>query len=132
MADTPDLEPWRRLGRALQAQRVELDPRYRTFEVFVRERGTPRDLNYRMLWDIEHGKRANYRGPALRAIEAAYGLPADWITRALAADDALDAALRGPEFADFTPGEIETARRYILLKRAEAAREERENHRRGA
>lgn len=46
--------------------------------------------------------------------------------------DALDEALRGEEFRDFTPGEIAAAKRWILFQRAEAEREDRERNRRGA
>jgi hypothetical protein len=61
---------WEQLGVDLESARVELDPRYANLSLFAEERG----IDYRLAWDIEHGRRTNYRRPTLRAIEVAYGL----------------------------------------------------------
>lgn len=65
----PEQGDWDRVGELLQQQRVQLDARFANLKRFVRERG----LDYRMAWDVEHGRRANYRPPTIMAIEVAYG-----------------------------------------------------------
>jgi hypothetical protein len=70
MPADPTTAAWERLGAMLEQRRVELDPRYKNLALFTGERG----INYRLAWDIEAGRRTNYRRPTRRAIEVAYGL----------------------------------------------------------
>lgn len=63
----------------LEARRAELDPAFRNLTLFARERG----IDYRLAWDIEHGRRANYRRVTLTAIEIAYGWQPGSIRRVL-------------------------------------------------
>jgi hypothetical protein len=80
MPSKPPPATWKRLGQLLEQRRVELDPRYRNLALFAEDR----DLNYRLAWDIETGRRTNYRRPTLRAIEVAYGLEPGSVDTALA------------------------------------------------
>lgn len=75
-----DREAWERLGEMLVRRRLELDPRYRNRRTFTREHAP--DL-YRIVNDIELGRRDNYEPATLAAIEAAYSLPAGTIGRLL-------------------------------------------------
>lgn len=89
-----DREAWERLGEMLVRRRLELDPRYRNRRTFTREHAP--DL-YRIVNDIELGRRDNYEPATLAAIEAAYQLPLGGIGRFLdgqlaAADDTSAAA----------------------------------------
>ena len=47
---------WVRLGELLVRRRIELDPRYRNRRTFTSERG----VEYRIVNDIELGRRDNY------------------------------------------------------------------------
>jgi hypothetical protein len=79
MTSTPD-PAWLRLGELLQRRRAEIDTRYTNLALFAEERG----IAYRVAWDIEHGRRENFRTPTKRAIEVAYHWPAGTIDRVLA------------------------------------------------
>jgi hypothetical protein len=83
MAEMPDLEPWRQLGRALRDHRAELAPGV-PFDRFTKEHVEPLGIKYRTASDLERGERDNYKAPTLRAIEIAYQLPSRWIDRFLA------------------------------------------------
>ena len=74
-------EAWERLGEWLVRRRLELDPRYRNRRTFTRERAP--DL-YRIVNDIELGRRDNYEPATLAAIESAYDLPAGAIGQFIA------------------------------------------------
>jgi len=65
-----DPAAWAALGGLLQDRRGELDPRYVNRRVFADAQG----VNYRVIWDIEHGRRSNFGRSMLTAIEVAYGL----------------------------------------------------------
>jgi hypothetical protein len=82
---------WQRLGAMLGQRRVELDPRYKNLALFTEDRG----INYRLGWDIEAGRRTNYRRLTLRAIEVAYHLQ----------PGAIDAALTGGHLAVLPRGD---------------------------
>lgn len=64
-----DMHAWIRLGRLLEQRRVMMDSRYSNLALFAEERG----INYRMAWDIEQGRRTNYRRATRLAIDVAYG-----------------------------------------------------------
>ncbi len=66
----PSREAWARLGKLLEARRVELSSQYRNRTLFCQER----DIDYRLCYDLETGARSNYRRPTLRAVESAYVL----------------------------------------------------------
>ncbi|MER6942553.1 hypothetical protein ABT294_00895 [Nonomuraea sp. NPDC000554] len=69
---TPEPQRWKSLGKSLLARRVELDLRYRNRRTFASAVG----LDYRVLYDIESGRRTNYSSSTLRAVERAYRLQA--------------------------------------------------------
>jgi hypothetical protein len=71
---------WKRTGESLVRRRIELDPRYANRRLFAAERG----LNYRIITDLEHGRRGNYEPSTLTAAEVAYGLAAGSIARSAA------------------------------------------------
>lgn len=78
-----DKSAWERLGRLLADRRVQIAPRYRNKNLFAAER----EINRRMLWQVESGDRDNYRPDTIRAIEVAYMLAPGAIDRALAGGD---------------------------------------------
>jgi hypothetical protein len=82
---------WVRLGQLLIRQRVEMDPRYRNRRVFCGER----DIEYRLVSDLERGARSNYEAQTVAEAERAYGLPVGTISRALAGGDLLLPAPNG-------------------------------------
>lgn len=106
--DTPESQRWKRLGKSLLARRVELDLRYRNRRAFAADVG----LDYRVLYDIESGRRSNYADATLHAIERAYQLQAGSIRSALAGGalepaapqsaegDARQADTREPTYSD--------------------------------
>lgn len=59
-----------RLGEQLVRRRIELDPRYRNRQLFADERG----VSYRIVSDIEAGRRENFEDATLAALEVAYQL----------------------------------------------------------
>jgi hypothetical protein len=63
----------------LELRRVELDTRYSNLSLFARDTG----LDYRLVWDVEHAARSNYRRPTLTAIEVSYGWKPGSIARVL-------------------------------------------------
>jgi hypothetical protein len=71
---------WTRLGNLLAARRIELGARYKNKALFARER----EINRRMLWNIESGTRDTYSADTLRAIESAYMLVPGSLDRVLA------------------------------------------------
>lgn len=71
---------WKRLGEQLVRRRIELDPRYSNRKTFAAERG----VGYRIVTDIEHGRRGNYEPATLAAVEVAYGITPGSTGRALA------------------------------------------------
>lgn len=71
---------WTGLGEMLVRRRIELDPRYSNRQTFADERG----VSYRIVSDIERGRRGNYEPATIAALEVAYGLAAGSIGRALA------------------------------------------------
>jgi hypothetical protein len=102
--DTPESQRWKRLGKSLLARRVELDLRYRNRRVFADDVG----LDYRVLYDIESGRRSNYSDATLHAIERAYQVQAGSI-RGVLAGGALEPATPQPGDGarrDATPGPV--------------------------
>lgn len=100
---------WKRLGEQLVRRRIELDPRYSNRQLFAAERG----VNYRVVSDVERGRRDNYEDGTVTALEVAYAVAPGSIGRALAGGglDPLPApappepgAPRTP-FADLAPAE---------------------------
>ena len=71
---------WQRLGALLIQRRTALDPRYHNRTAFSEATG----LNYRVVYDIEEARRANFGTSILAAIEAAYRLEPGAIGRFLA------------------------------------------------
>lgn len=86
-----DMTAWQRLGRLLAARRVQVGARYKNKNLFA----TEREINRRMLWQVESGARDTYRPDTIRAIEAAYELVPGSLERTLAGGD-LEPA-RAPE-----------------------------------
>jgi hypothetical protein len=78
-----DQEAWKRLGRLLADRRIEIGARYKNKNLFA----TERQINRRMLWQVESGERDTYRPDTLRAIEAAYMLAPGSLERTLAGGD---------------------------------------------
>jgi hypothetical protein len=70
---------WERLGAALIRRRIELDSRYRNRRTFADER----HADYRIVNDIELGRRDNYEPATVAALELAYDLPSGAIGRFL-------------------------------------------------
>lgn len=70
MAGDADMSRWQQLGKLLEQRRGEIDPRYANLTAFTEERG----LDYRLCWDLEHGRRDNYRRLTLSAVEVGYML----------------------------------------------------------
>jgi hypothetical protein len=88
VATSPIDEGWERVGGALAARRVQIDPSYDKRSAFARETG----VDYRVLYDIEKGRRQNFGPKTIAQIEQAYHLPAG----------AIEAALENPDFVDFS------------------------------
>ena len=61
---------WTRLGELLMRRRIELDPRYRNRRAFTADRA----VEYRIVNDIELGRRENYEPGTIAALEAAYAV----------------------------------------------------------
>ena len=70
---------WTRLGELLTRCRIELDSRYRNRRLFTAERA----VEYRIVNDIELGRRDNYEPATLAALEVAYRLAPGAIGRFL-------------------------------------------------
>lgn len=75
-----DQEAWKRLGRLLADRRIQVGARYRNKNLFAEER----QINRRMLWQVESGERDTYRPDTIRAIESAYELVPGSLARTLA------------------------------------------------
>lgn len=75
-----DQDAWKRLGRLLAKRRIQIGARYKNKNLFA----TERELNRRMLWQIETGARDTYRDDTLRAVESAYMLVPGSLDRTLA------------------------------------------------
>lgn len=81
MARQPREDPaWQNLARLLTSRRVALDPRYRNRRVFCAEK----NLDYRVISDIEGARRDNFSAPMVTAIEVAYEIADGGIRSALA------------------------------------------------
>jgi hypothetical protein len=69
MARQTSVDPaWQRLAGLLVERRVQLAPRYRNRRVFCEEK----DLDYRVVSDIESARRDNFSGVMLTALEVGY------------------------------------------------------------
>jgi len=85
---------WEALGQALQRKRTKIDPSYRDRSVFARELG----FNDRLIADLERARRHSYRDTTLSAIEMAYRLKEDAISRFLEGEtDEIEDADHRPE-----------------------------------
>lgn len=71
------------LGSQLIRRRIELDPAYRNRRVFTDERG----LDYRVVSDIETGRRSNFEGGTITALEVAYSIAPGSIRAAMAGSE---------------------------------------------
>src|ERR1700744_4726356 len=91
---------WERLGGSLVRRRLDLDPRYRNRKLFAQERCPGL---YRVLSDIELGRRSGYKPAVLLAIERAHGAAPGSIDRFLAGGDL---AARQSEPAAAPPPEV--------------------------
>lgn len=83
MSPSPSAADWERLGEQLTRRRVELDPRYANRTAFAAERG----IDYRLAYDVEEAKRANFRPATIAAIEVAYAVAPGSVRRALEGGD---------------------------------------------
>ena len=71
---------WERLGALLIQRRTQISPRFHSRGAFCEATG----LKYRLVYDIEEARRANFGASTLAAIEAAYRLEPGAIMRFLA------------------------------------------------
>jgi len=78
-ADTDETRTWKRLGELLTRRRVALDPRYHNRRLFCDER----QINYRLVYDIELAKRADFAMATLAAVAQAYAVTFESIQQAL-------------------------------------------------
>ena len=76
-------ERQRRLGELLIRRRLDLDPRYRNRQVFAYKRG----VEYRIVSDIERGRRMNFHAVTIAEIERAYALTSGAISRFMEGGD---------------------------------------------
>jgi hypothetical protein len=80
MARQANTDPaWHNLGALLTDRRVQLAPRYRNRRVFCEEK----NLDYRVVSDIESARRSNFSAPMLTAIEVAYEIAEGGIRKAI-------------------------------------------------
>lgn len=84
---------WQRLGELLIRRRLDLDPRYRNRQVFADERGA----EYRIVSDIERGRRSNFHAATIANIERAYGLSSGAIARYVDGGELDEPRPRAPE-----------------------------------
>lgn len=92
MAETADPAAWKRLGEQLTLRRAEIDPRYANRTLFAAER----DIDYRLAYDIEEGRRSNYRTTTLAGIATAYAVTLDSMRAVLSADGRLEGTRQPP------------------------------------
>src|SRR5580700_11065336 len=78
-----DRDAWIRLGQLLAGRRAQIHARYKNRRLFAAETG----INWRLLYDMEHAKRDNFRPKTLSAFETAYQLVPGSIERVLAGGD---------------------------------------------
>jgi hypothetical protein len=71
---------WQRLGDALIRRRIDWHPRYRNRRTFCGER----DIDYRLVFDIEHAKRTNFGRATILDIARAYAVTPESIDATLA------------------------------------------------
>jgi hypothetical protein len=83
---------WDRLGQLLTRRRVDLDPRYKNRTIFSTERG----IDYRLAYDIEEGRRRNFRSSTLGGIAAAYAVTLDSVYAVLDDSGQLEPVPGGP------------------------------------
>lgn len=70
---------WERLGAILIQRRTALNPQWHGRGAFAEATG----LSYRLVYDVEEGRRGNFGGATLAAIESAYQLETGAIRRFL-------------------------------------------------
>lgn len=88
VATSPPEDRWERVGTALTARREQIDPSYENRSSFAKASG----VDYRVLYDIEKGRRHNFTAKTITQIEQAYRLP----------DGAIESALEDEGFVDFS------------------------------
>lgn len=71
---------WERVGPMLVDRRIEISARYANRRAFAADVG----INWRLLYDAEHGKRATFKPENVRAFETAYRLVPGSLERTLA------------------------------------------------
>ncbi|MGI5414297.1 hypothetical protein [Actinomadura luteofluorescens] len=74
---------WQNLAGLLKTRRVQLDVRYKNRRAFC----DAKNLDYRVVSDIEGARRDNFSGPMLTALEVAYEIADGGIEQALADPD---------------------------------------------
>lgn len=87
---------WKRLGAILIQRRTALNPQWHGRGAFAEATG----LSYRLVYDVEEGRRDNFGGATLAAIEAAYQLGTGTIRQFLNGGELVTAdgsLLSGPE-----------------------------------
>lgn len=115
-------DAWSRLGDLLVRRRVELDPRYKNRRTFCAER----EIEYKVISDIETAKRTNFSGRMLAHLEIAYAIAAGSIDTALRGGEltprateagtspGTSAALEGdPWFQSLLPGQKATVQGFL-------------------
>lgn len=79
---------WQRLGDMLIQRRTALDSRWHNRTAFCEATG----LSYRLVYDIEEGRRTNFGGSTKAAIEAAYHLAPGAVDRYIQGGDLYEGA----------------------------------------
>ncbi|MGV2384858.1 MAG UNVERIFIED_CONTAM: hypothetical protein LOD86_06255 [Thermobifida fusca] len=80
---------WQRLADLLVKRRVSLDPKYKSRRAFCEAK----DIDYRVISDLEKARRDNFSPPMITAIEVAYEI----------ADGAIQQALADPAITELPP-----------------------------
>lgn len=114
MARQTSVDPaWQRLAGLLVDRRVQLAPRYRNRRVFCEEK----DLDYRVVSDIESARRDNFSGVMLTALEVGYEIAEGGIRKFL--DDPgleeLPERSTGRTFVGPVTPHIDRARRDVFI-----------------
>ena len=99
MTSTANADRWKTLGALLIQRRTALDPRYHNRGAFCEATG----LKYRLVYDIEEGRRTNFGTSTLAAIEVAYQLRPSAITAFLAGGELTQDSARAPASVTVLP-----------------------------
>lgn len=69
---------WKAIGRDLELWRETWEPNRQAF-------ADQTELNYRLIYDLERGRRSNFARSTQKRIETAYRIPHGWIAQAVQA-----------------------------------------------